>query len=88
MSTTQRKRKGTGRTPCSQSRFKANLEQEMKLDIIKFISCSGIMVALLIFGLFRNLRRALLALFPAIFGVTVTFGLLGVLQIPLNISTS
>ncbi|MFW5501549.1 MULTISPECIES: MMPL family transporter [unclassified Maridesulfovibrio] len=69
----------------SQSRFKANLEQEMKLDIIKFISCSGIMVALLIFGLFRNLRRALLALFPAIFGVTVTFGLLGVLQIPLNI---
>ncbi|ACS78598.1 MMPL family transporter [Maridesulfovibrio salexigens] len=69
----------------SQSRFKANLEQEMKLDIIKFISCSGIMVALLILGLFRNLRRAILALFPAIFGVTVTFGLLGVLQIPLNI---
>ncbi|WP_432737375.1 MMPL family transporter [Maridesulfovibrio sp. FT414] len=69
----------------SQSRFKSNLEQEMKLDIIKFISCSGIAVAVLIFGLFRNLRRAILALFPAIFGVVATFGLLGLLQFPLNI---
>ncbi|TIH15795.1 transporter [Marinifilum sp. JC120] len=69
----------------SQSRFKSTLEHEMERDIIKFITCSGILVIVLIFGLFRNIRRAVLALFPAVFGVAVTFGLLGMLQIPLNI---
>ena len=79
------KEKDLGVRLVSQSRFKSNLEQEMKRDIIKFISCSGVLVAVLIFTLFRSLRRAILALFPAIFGVAITFGLLGVLQIPLNI---
>ena len=69
----------------AQSRFKAQLEQEMKRDIIKFISISGLLVAVLIFALFRNLRRAALAVFPAVFGVALTFGLLGMLQIPLNL---
>ncbi len=69
----------------SQSRFKTTLEKEMKTDIIKFICFSGLLVIALIFVLFRNLRRAILALFPALFGVATTFGLLGVLQIPLNI---
>ncbi|WP_239057184.1 MMPL family transporter [Desulfovibrio sp. JC010] len=82
---TPQKEKELGVRLVSQSRFKSALEHEMKRDIIKFISCSGIMVTLLIFSLFRNFRRAALALFPAVFGVAVTFGLLGILQIPLNI---
>ena len=82
---TPQKEKELGVRLVAQSRFKSALEQEMKRDIIKFISRSGLLVTVLILGLFRNLRRAALALFPAVFGVTVTFGLLGLLQIPLNI---
>ncbi|CCO23427.1 MMPL family transporter [Maridesulfovibrio hydrothermalis] len=69
----------------SQSRFKATLETEMKADITKFICLSGLLVTLLIGILFRNLRRAALAIFPAVFGVVCTFGVLGFLGIPLNI---
>ncbi|NDV23251.1 MMPL family transporter [Desulfovibrio sp. JC022] len=79
------KEKELGVRLVSQSRFKSTLEHEMERDIIKFITCSGLLVTVLIFGLFRNLRRAALALFPAVFGVAVTFGLLGLLEIPLNI---
>lgn len=79
------KEKELGVRLVSQSRFKSTLEQEMKRDITRFIACSGLLVTILIFGLFRNLRRAALALLPAVFGVTVTFGLLGIMQIPLNI---
>ncbi len=82
---TPQKEKELGVRLVAQSRFKSALELEMKRDIIKFISCSGLLVTMLILGLFRNLRRAALALFPAVFGVAVTFGLLGLLQIPLNI---
>ncbi|WP_419781042.1 MMPL family transporter [Maridesulfovibrio sp.] len=82
---TPQKEKELGVRLVAQSRFKSNLEQEMKRDIIKFISFSGVLVAVLIFALFRSLRRAALALFPAVFGVAVTFGLLGLLQIPLNL---
>ncbi|WP_319776893.1 MMPL family transporter [Maridesulfovibrio sp.] len=82
---TPRKEKELGVRLVSQSRFKATLEKEMERDILRFITCSGLLVAALIFILFRNLRRALLAVFPAVFGVAVTFGLLGIMQIPLNI---
>lgn len=82
---TPQKEQKLGARLISQSRFKATLETEMKSDIIKFICFSGLLVTLLILILFRNLRRATLALFPAIFGVVTTFGLLGLLQIPLNI---
>ncbi|WP_320007318.1 MMPL family transporter [Maridesulfovibrio sp.] len=82
---TPQKEKELGVRLVAQSRFKAQLEQEMKRDIIKFISISGLLVAVLIFALFRDLRRAALAVFPAVFGVALTFGLLGMLRIPLNI---
>ncbi|WP_051249797.1 MMPL family transporter [Maridesulfovibrio zosterae] len=69
----------------SQSKFKAELENEMKKDIIKFICFSGLLVALLIFLLFRDMRRSALAIAPVVFGVITTFGALGLLDIPLNI---
>lgn len=82
---TPTKERQLGARLISQAKFKATLEAEMKDDIIRFISFSGILVLALILILFRNLRRAVLALFPAVFGVAATFGLLGLLQIPLNI---
>lgn len=82
---TGQKEKQLGARLVSQSRFKAALEHEMQADIFRFISLSGVLVLLLSGLLFRNLRRALLAVFPALFGTVTTFGLLGMLSIPLNI---
>ncbi len=69
----------------AQSKFKQALEFEMEKDILRFIGLSGVLVIILILLLFKNIRRATLAIFPAIFGVISTFSLLSILNIPLNI---
>ncbi|WP_320172120.1 MMPL family transporter [Maridesulfovibrio sp.] len=82
---TRQKEQELGARLVSQSRFKASLEQEMKSDVIRFICLSGLLVPGLIAFMFRDARRAILATFPALFGVAATFGVLGMLSIPLNI---
>ncbi|WP_207261043.1 MMPL family transporter [Desulfovibrio sp. Huiquan2017] len=69
----------------SNGRFKAMLESAMKTDIRSFISFSGLCVVLLIFLLYRNVRRSLLAVLPAVTGVAAVFGGLGLTGTPLNL---
>ncbi|WP_229596384.1 MMPL family transporter [Pseudodesulfovibrio sediminis] len=69
----------------STSRFKTLLETTMKNDIELFITVSGIAVLVLTFLLFRNIRRASIALLPAIAGVAAVIGGLGYSGTPLNL---
>ncbi|MBI9080491.1 MAG: MMPL family transporter [Pseudodesulfovibrio sp.] len=69
----------------SNSRFKASLEEAMDNDIKHFISISGLTVGLLVFALFRDVRRSCLALLPATTGIAMVFGLLGLTGTSLNL---
>lgn len=69
----------------SNSRFKSLLETTMKSDIKRFILISGLAVVLLVIALFRNMRRASLALLPAATGIAMVFGVLGLTETPLNL---
>jgi len=69
----------------SNGRFKTSLEKAMDSDITYFISISGLAVAVLAMLLFRNIRRATLALLPAATGILMVFGVLGLTDTPLNL---
>ena len=69
----------------SNPRFKASLEEAMGSDIKHFIFISGLTVGLLVFALFRNVRRSCLALLPATTGIAMVFGVLGFTGTALNL---
>lgn len=69
----------------SNGRMKRGLEAAMKDDIKTFISLSGLGAVLLVGLLFRDVRRAGLAILPAAIGLASVFGVLGALSVPLNL---
>ena len=76
---------GLGVRLVSNTRFRHNLETTMRADILSFITISGVGVLILCFLLFRNPRRALLALMPPVTGLAAVYGFLGLTHTNLNL---
>lgn len=55
---------------------------------IASVSCSMVLVFLLVFPLFRSLTAALFTILPILATVPVTYGVMAILDIPLSIGTS
>ncbi|HON77933.1 MAG TPA: MMPL family transporter [Spirochaetota bacterium] len=55
---------------------------------LKSLIFSLLVVTLLIFMIFRNLRLTLVGLIPLVLGITMNFGIMGFFNIPLNAATA
>jgi predicted exporter len=61
----------------SQQRFGQELSRAIRRDFVRFVSLASLLVILLLAGLFRDLKKVLLALTPVATGLTVLFGVMG-----------
>lgn len=55
---------------------------------LKSLLFSLVIVTLLIYMIFRNIRLTLVGLIPLVLGITMNFGIMGFLHIPLNAATA
>jgi predicted exporter len=69
----------------SQNRFSQIISRAISEDFTKFIAKASVVVCLLLGLLFRNIKKALLALVPVISGLLMMFGVMGGLGIGFNL---
>jgi predicted exporter len=69
----------------SQSRFSRIISRAIGEDFKKFITKASVVVCLLLGLLFRNIKKALLALVPVVSGLLFMFGVMGGLGIGFNL---